>query len=213
VVAPQRTNLAEALRQLDEYGLLLLQDAQLPSITTIVAGGAIRGSWLADSHAHGTYDVLVALEDHADVLFTKLLAGKVTMVHRRLWPAVLATATARAAWQFEAMSSGAKWVLEEVDRLTSVQTDLLSPPLGMLRHRGEIPRAARELERRLLVHATEIHTPSGKHAKVLQSWARWAAELPFKVEQVPEAAGRRQLEEAVARLNAEFAASAKVPWG
>jgi hypothetical protein len=211
VVATQRTNLAEALRQLQEYGLLLLQDAQLPSITTIVAGRPIRGSWLADPHAHGTYDLLVALEKDPDVLFTKLLAGKVTMVHRRLWPAVLALATARAAWQFEAMSPAAKWVLHEVERLTSVQTDLLTPPPGVS-NRRDIPRAARELERRLLVHATEIHTPSGKHAKVLQSWARWEVELPLKVQRLPEAAGRRQLEEAVARLNAEFGASAKVPW-
>jgi len=29
------------------------------------------------------------------------------------------------------------------------------------------------LERKLLVHAAEIHTDSGAHAKLLESWEHW----------------------------------------
>jgi hypothetical protein len=33
-------------------------------------------------------------------------------------------------------------------------------------------RVARELEERLLVHAAQVHTESGKHVMELQSWSR-----------------------------------------
>ena len=38
----------------------------------------------------------------------------------------------------------------------------------------ELGAAARELERRLLVYAEEVHTESGAHAKQLESWTHWA---------------------------------------
>src|SRR5437879_2008226 len=88
-----------ALRALTETGLLLESDRQLPSVTAIVAGGPIRGSWWGNPAACGTYQVLVALEDHPDALRTKLINGKVTYVHRTLWPALLGVALARDAWQ------------------------------------------------------------------------------------------------------------------
>jgi hypothetical protein len=34
-------------------------------------------------------------------------------------------------------------------------------------------RAGDSLERRLLVHPTELHTESGKHLKVHQGWRHW----------------------------------------
>ena len=67
-----------ALHSLTETGLLLESDRQLPSVTAIVAGGPIRGSWWGNPAARGAYQVLVALEDHPDALRTKLINGKVT---------------------------------------------------------------------------------------------------------------------------------------
>src|SRR5947208_765492 len=128
-LAPQ----LEAVQQLDEYGLLLIQDARLPSVTTIVAGGPIQGSWWGNPRARGTYAVLVALEDHPDVLQTKLLGGKVTLVHRRLWPPVIAVATSRAEWQLHRLSPTATWSLDQVQNLTSLQTDLVSAPTASRR--------------------------------------------------------------------------------
>jgi hypothetical protein len=210
-ISPVSTdNVQEALRQLRGYGLLLLQDPLLPCVTSIVAGGPIRGSWLAHPSAHGTYNVLLALEDHAEVLQTKLVSGKVTMVHRDLWPAVLAVGLARAAWQLETLSPLAHWLLCEVDDALSVQTDLVVPPPSASRTR--VPDAARELERRLLVHATEVHTPSGAHAKVLQTWTHWQSETQFGTRVPAEATGRLQLEQVLERINRECASEARLPW-
>jgi hypothetical protein len=213
MLATAQARVGEALSQLEEYGLLLIQDPLLPCVTRIVAGGAIRGTWLAHPLAHETYAVLVALEDHPDVLHTKLLAGKVTMVHRRLWPSVLAVAVARSPWQLQGLSPGAKWLLEEVNEVTSVQTDLLHLPLAIGNVRGGVPNVARELERRLLVHATEVHTPSGRHAKVLQAWTHWLSVVDPDLLLPPEPAARALLSDAVARLNTDFGASATLPWG
>jgi hypothetical protein len=203
-------HLQEALRQLRAYGLLLVQDALLPCVTTIVAGGPVRGSWLGDPSARETYSVLVGLEEHPEVLQTKLVSGKVTMVHRDLWPAVLGVAMARTAWQFQGLSPLAKWLLESVDRQGSLQTDLVPLPAGS--GRKSIPPAARELERRLLVHGSEVHTPSGAHAKVLQTWSRWLAETPLEMHVPSEVSGREQLDRVMERINQKCGAAATLPW-
>jgi hypothetical protein len=73
--------------------------------------------------------------------------------------------------------------------------------------------AARELERRLLVHAAEFHTPSGAHAKVLQTWPRWAAHAHLTPPQLSVAEARRQLDEAAERLAAAVVGGvAALPW-
>ena len=192
------------------YGLLLLQDPLLPCVTRLVAGAPITGSWWGHPAGGAIYNVLTALESNPDVLQTKLVSGKVTMVHRELWPSVVAVATARAGWQLNALSSVAVWLLAEVDRNSSVQTDLLRLPQGIARK--SIPAAARELERQLLVHADEVHTPSGAHAKILETWSLWRDEAGIENDIPTEEIGRERLEQAVARLNREFKASARLPW-
>src|SRR5262245_3978296 len=91
---------ATLLAELCAYGLLLQQDLQLPSVVTLVAGAPLHGSWWSHPAGHTIFSLLNALAAHPDVLVTHLVRGKVTFVHRRLWPAVLVVATERAAWQF-----------------------------------------------------------------------------------------------------------------
>ena len=83
------SNLELMLARLREHGLLLQQDKRLPDIASAVAGEPIRGSWWAHPRSHAIFDCLSELEQHPDTLITKLVAGKVTFIHRRLWPAVL----------------------------------------------------------------------------------------------------------------------------
>jgi len=60
----------------------------VPNLAEAVAGEPIRGSWW--SHAKGSeiFSALSAVADSPDVLSFRLVDGKVTFVHRRLWPAV-----------------------------------------------------------------------------------------------------------------------------
>jgi hypothetical protein len=47
------------------------------------------GSWWGHAKGHEIFWLTRAVRDSSDVLVCRLVAGKVTYVHRRLWPAVV----------------------------------------------------------------------------------------------------------------------------
>lgn len=110
------------LAKLKEHGLLLQTDANLPSVCTLVAGAPVGGSWWAHRLSHEIFRVNCGLVEHPDVLVTKLISGKITYVHRALWPAVVAIGCARESWQTERLSHDAGKLLAEVDR-KPIRTD------------------------------------------------------------------------------------------
>jgi hypothetical protein len=203
----------EARAAIERYGLLLFSDPALPSLVGLIVGEPLRTSWWSHPRGHTIYNAMNRLDDDPDVLSTKLVAGKVTYVHRRLWAAVLAVGMARESWQMEGLSAGARWLLREVDAEGELATDgVVAPP--EVRAGKRVADFARELERRLLVHATEIHTPSGAHAKVLQTWQRWAEGIGLHATTVPAAQGRQELEASAERLAAEVTGGGivELPW-
>jgi hypothetical protein len=210
VTTEAATALDQALAALERYGLLLSSDQALPSVVGMIVGEPLRMSWWGHPRGGLIYHTMNAIEDRPEVLSTKLIAGKVTYVHDRLWPAIFAVGTAREPWQLDPLSPSARWLLEFVDREGEVQTnDLPPPPAG----RKRVPDLARELECMLLVHATEIHTPSGAHAKVLQNWRTWADSVKLQPQSLSSAAGRLELEEAAKQLAAETPGGvAQLPW-
>jgi hypothetical protein len=205
--------LETARAELERLGLLLFSDPALPSLVGIIVGEPLRSSWWGHPRGHVIYEAMNRLDDDREVLSSKLVAGKVTYVHKRLWPAVYALGTAREAWQLEAIAAGARWLLEEVDAQGALRTDLVTPP-SALRGSKRIADFARDLERRLLVHAMETHTPSGAHAKVLQTWPRWASEVQLSQhEPLSAAQARLQLEQSAARLAADVSEGVvQLPW-
>lgn len=172
-------NLKEAL---DKHGLLLLQDKKLPSVVGIITGEAVSGSWWSHPRANEIFLKLQALDD---VLTIKLIAGKVTFVHKRLQPAVAAVGGAREPWQTRGLSPAARKLLARVDREGSVRAS------------GAI---AKQLQERMLVNAREEHTESGRHETVLEPWpkSKWSAEK-----------GRHQIEQAATAMGAELH---DLPW-
>jgi hypothetical protein len=70
---------------------VVLQSARgpVPSLAERVAGGPIRGSWWGHPAGHEIYRVLNEVRASADVVALRLVDGKVTLVHRRLWPALV----------------------------------------------------------------------------------------------------------------------------
>lgn len=178
----------KVLAALSETGLLLVQDKRLPSVVGLIAGETLKGSWWSHPKGQLIFAVLSELADHDDVLFAKLLHGKVTLVHRRLWPALIAAVSKAEPWQLEGLSDAAR------DLLASVTAA-----------RGEIIASGavgKELERRLLVHSQETHTETGRHAIALESWSKWSKRARVKPLRSPSAA-RQQIEEAVEGLGGE----------
>ena len=81
-----------------EQGVVLASArGPVPNVAELVAGEPIRGSWWAHPAAHQIYAVLGELLASGDVAATRLVNGRVTLVHRRLWPAL-----ARVADRFPA---------------------------------------------------------------------------------------------------------------
>jgi hypothetical protein len=60
-----------------------------PRLTEAIAGEPIKGSWWGHSKGHQIFAMLQKLEDSPDILVCRLIAGRVTFVHRRLWPAIV----------------------------------------------------------------------------------------------------------------------------
>jgi hypothetical protein len=81
---------AQGMAFVKRHGVVL-QAARgiVPSLAEAIAGGPIRGSWWAHASGHEIFRVADAVSDSDDVLVCKLIDGKVTYVHRRLWPALV----------------------------------------------------------------------------------------------------------------------------
>jgi hypothetical protein len=177
---------------LERAGLLLLQDPRLPSVATLVAGGPVRGSWWGHPAGRDIFRIASALDDDADVTTAKLLAGKVTFVHRRLFAALAAAGAERAPWQMHKLPAGARALLAAIDQA------------GALEASGA---AAKELERRLLCASHQFHTERGAHASELATWKRFRRRTGTRA--MPAARGRTELEAAADALGAD---RALLPW-
>ena len=80
----------EALQFVRERGILLERArGPIPNLVEAVVGERIRGSWWAHAKAHAIVRILGVVRDCPDVLACRLVDGKVTLVHRRLWPALV----------------------------------------------------------------------------------------------------------------------------
>ena len=191
--------------QLLKRGLLLESDAAFPNVCTLITGERMRGSWWAHPLAQRIFEVNEKLEDHPDVLITKLLSGKVTFVHRNIWPELFAIGRRREPWQMRELSNDAKQTWKLVEQAGSVRTDRITSIPAK-----EIGSAVRELERKLLICSRQFHTESGKHAKFLETWEDCAKRLGFEVSEVRDA--RERLKALVDELNHEFNAKAVLPW-
>jgi len=72
------------------HGVVLASaNGPVPSLAEAVAGEPIRGSWWSHPKGSAIFAALGAVDDSPDVLSFRLVDGKVTFVHRRLWPALV----------------------------------------------------------------------------------------------------------------------------
>lgn len=207
-IPARRRKLAKrVLGDLEQHGLLLVQDAVLPSVCTLVAGAPVRGSWWGHAEGSLIWHLLGDLDEHPDILWAKLVAGKVTLVHRRLWPAFLAVATGREAWQLEGLGPGERALLARVDGEPLVSVAEAAVPTG-----EKASACARRLEGRLLCDSYQEHSEGGKHVKFLRSWEQWRRVHHHRGRLPSAAAGRTVLEEAGTRLEAACRGRVRFPW-
>jgi hypothetical protein len=117
----------------------------VPNLAEVVAGEPIRGSWWGHPAGHAIFDAINEVADSGEVVRLRLVNSKITLVHRRVWPALVRIAGTLRPEQLAAISeehtaSGAHrkvetaypdWVppevFEEADRLTDDEAFALLP--------------------------------------------------------------------------------------
>jgi hypothetical protein len=151
-------------RQFVETNGIVLESGRgpVPSLAAAVAGEPIHGSWWAHPQRRNIFRCSRAIRDAADFLVCRLVNGKITYVHRRLWPALARLARRFAPDRLTAIrevhtpSGGhevretafANWLPDEVrsaaERLTDDEANCLlrvvleasPPPKGKKRRRA-----------------------------------------------------------------------------
>lgn len=186
------SNCTDVRDSLATHGVLLLQDKVLLDVVGMLAGGKLSTSWWSHARGQVIFACLEHLSDDPDVIASRLVAGKVTYVHRRLWPEFLAVARSGEAWQTRGISKPARQLLDSM-------SDSGTRASG---------QAARELQDRLLVYARQVHTEGGRHELHLQPWS--AARKTQHVIAAPSvAAARATIEKAVVGIGGS---AASLPW-
>ena len=86
----------QALAFIRKHGVVLeAAHGPVPSLVEVIAGEPVRGRWWSHPKSDEIFAVTRAIRARDDVLVCRLIKGKVTFVHRRLWPALV-----RAAGRF-----------------------------------------------------------------------------------------------------------------
>ena len=188
---------ADLLEVIEARGLLPMHDSHAFSATTLLAKEPVHGSWWAHPAANEMFRAISEAEDHEDVEMVKLLGGKLTFVHRRLWPALFAAVTERAPWQTHALPRSVDRLLERLEESKRIRADAVR----------ELKKEVKLIEERLLALVISEHTESGRHERVLESWAAWKKRVELKGKKPAAEKARDELE----RAAAEFA-PLRLPW-
>lgn len=207
MTAKVRSHFDKVFRRLEKLGLLLLSGPTFPSVVDLIAKDVVKGSWWSHHDAHTIFAVSELLEAHPDVLIVKLIDGKVTFVHRELWSQIYSIGVAREDWQLRNLSQGSRILLKIVDDEGALQTNKLDKAFGP--KPGEF---ARELEQTLLIHAQQVHTETGAHAKRLERWDVWAKRARFRCKPKSPSRARDYLERRLAEVNHNFDPKGRLPW-
>jgi len=89
ILTPER-----ALAFVERHGVVCeaSRHATLPSLVDAIAGEAVAGTWWSHPKARLIFALTRSVRAAPDVLVCRLVGGKITYVHKRLWPALLAAA-------------------------------------------------------------------------------------------------------------------------
>ena len=129
----------QALAFVQKEGVVLESArGDVPSLAAHVAGRPIRGNWWGHARGGEIFGLTRLIRNADDVLVCRLVAGKITYVHRRLWPALVRVAArfprSRVAKVVERHTAAGhhetrevpfpRWVPAEVRRAASELSDV-----------------------------------------------------------------------------------------
>jgi len=82
-----------ALAFVRRHGVVLESaNGPVPSLAGAIVGRKIRGSWWGHPRGKEIFSLTRVVRDAEDVLVCRIVEGKITYVHRRLWPTLIRVA-------------------------------------------------------------------------------------------------------------------------
>jgi hypothetical protein len=134
------------------------------SLVTEVAGGPVRGSWWGHPKGSLMFDLANVLHNSRQVVAAKLVEGKVTFIHKSLWPALLRVV------------SDEGWRRSSVRRFGPLERRILSAveAKGRMEADPRSKKATDRLAQGMALLTANHHTEKGSHATILTSWSAWA---------------------------------------
>ena len=103
----------------ERHGLVCeaVRRGAIPSLVDAVAGETVMGNWWSHGSSREIFAATRAVRASPEVLVCRLIDGKITFVHRRLWPALVRLAdridASRLARLNEVHSASGKHLIEE----------------------------------------------------------------------------------------------------
>lgn len=83
-----KMTIRQAIAFIRLHGVILQSAKGLePSLTARIVGGPVRGSWWSHPRSHEIFAAIQQVNASKAVLVCTLANGKITYIHRRLWPA------------------------------------------------------------------------------------------------------------------------------
>lgn len=203
-------NFNSILGHLKLRGFLLLADSTLPSLAGLVAKSSLKGSWWAHPKGHEIFSMSEKLDDHPDVATARLILGKITFIHNRLWPALFVVGKSKEPWQTKGLSPLAKKLLARVETEGLLKIDELQK--FRRRESKTLRNAVHELESNLLVYSAQFHTETGAHAKRIESWHHWSHRVKLDPPRISATEAKAQLENAIDRFGRLDSTRALLSW-
>jgi hypothetical protein len=162
------SSLNELIAWIDDRHIALVSGTSaLPNAAEAIVGRRIEGSWWGDPLGSLIFRLLSELEDDApQYLDVALVEGKRTLVSPPLTPSVLAVAS-----DPDRRHRVAATLKQPARRLLEVLADGRTARSGDPALVGSVGRNARTaLEAGLLARSTSVHTASGHHASLVETF-------------------------------------------
>jgi hypothetical protein len=87
---PSKLRGSKWVRLVEKHGVMLASArGAVPNVAEVVAGAPIVGGWWAHPKGKAIFAALSEIDDSVDIRCFKLLDGKITFAHRRVWPALV----------------------------------------------------------------------------------------------------------------------------
>ena len=84
------TSLMDPIRFVEQHGVVLEGGrGPRPTLAEAVAGEPVPGSWWGHKQGRAIFRATCTVRDCDQILVCRLVGGKITYVHRRLWPAIV----------------------------------------------------------------------------------------------------------------------------